>query len=256
MNPIIILLSWVAASASAQLIPASFDARTRWPNCSSIGRIQNQGCCKASHALIPAAVITDRVCIQSNGTNTRIYSGYDALACCTDCSFFPLQQCLGGDPVKVWNYWVTTGLASESCMPLSLLNPLCLGSICPLLCKLGSLLTITNDRKKGLSMTEVPSDMISIQSEILANGPVETQLDVYTNFLSLPPGAVVDSIVGDYIDFRSVKIIGWGTQNNTPYWLIVGSFGLGWGDNGVGMILRGQNFLQIESNVRAGKLIV
>ncbi|XP_038105166.1 cathepsin B [Culex quinquefasciatus] len=251
MKLILILLSWIVASTSAQLIPTSFDARTRWPNCPSIALIPNQGCCNSSAFQIPAAVITDRACIRSNGTSTRTYSAYDALACCTDCPFSQLFKCAGGDPLKVWNYWATTGLVSDSCMPFSL-SPLCLGFNCPLLCAPGYAGSIVGDRKKGLKVVTVAPYVDAIQSEIILNGPVEASFDLYLDFVHLKQSQVYNSRSGPNLGRQSVKIIGWGVENGTEYWLITSTFGIGWGNQGTAMFLRGVNHLGIESHVHCG----
>ncbi|KAJ8929730.1 hypothetical protein NQ314_017545 [Rhamnusium bicolor] len=51
---------------------------------------------------------------------------------------------------------------------------------------------------------------------------------------------------------HDVKMIGWGVENNTPYWLLVNSWNDEWGDNGYFKILRGENHCGIESNIVAG----
>lgn len=53
---------------------------------------------------------------------------------------------------------------------------------------------------------------------------------------------------------HAVKIIGWGVENNTPYWLIANSWNEGWGENGLFKILRGSNHVGIEGGIYAGKL--
>ena len=51
---------------------------------------------------------------------------------------------------------------------------------------------------------------------------------------------------------HAIKIIGWGEEHDTPYWLVVNSWNTDWGDNGLFKILRGQNHCGIESEVNAG----
>lgn len=50
-----------------------------------------------------------------------------------------------------------------------------------------------------------------------------------------------------------MKLIGWGRENGTDYWLGVNSWGSSWGNNGTFKILRGQDECGIESSITAGK---
>jgi len=49
-----------------------------------------------------------------------------------------------------------------------------------------------------------------------------------------------------------VKMIGWGVEDDVPYWLIVNSWNNDWGDKGTFKILRGQDHCGIESEIVAG----
>ena len=46
-------------------------------------------------------------------------------------------------------------------------------------------------------------------------------------------------------------MIGWGTDAGVPYWLCVNEWGSSWGENGFFKILRGQNEVNIESELVA-----
>ena len=53
---------------------------------------------------------------------------------------------------------------------------------------------------------------------------------------------------------HAVRIIGWGVQNGTDYWLIANSWGKGWGDEkdrGVFQMIRGINNCNVEKDVLA-----
>lgn len=51
---------------------------------------------------------------------------------------------------------------------------------------------------------------------------------------------------------HAIKIIGWGVEDGTPYWLVVNSWNESWGDNGTFKILRGSDECGIEDNIVAG----
>ena len=48
-------------------IPASFDARTVWPDCPSLREIRDQGGCGSCWAFGAVTAMSDRICIHSQG---------------------------------------------------------------------------------------------------------------------------------------------------------------------------------------------
>lgn len=49
-----------------------------------------------------------------------------------------------------------------------------------------------------------------------------------------------------------VRIIGWGVENGTKYWLVANSWNEDWGDKGLFKIRRGTNECGIENYVYGG----
>jgi cathepsin B len=49
--------------------------------------------------------------------------------------------------------------------------------------------------------------------------------------LCLAPG-VYHHTTGGFLGGHAVKVIGWGTQSNTPYWLVANSWNTTWGMSG------------------------
>ena len=59
---------------------------------------------------------------------------------------------------------------------------------------------------------------------------------------------------GDESGGHAVKIIGWGTENGTPYWLIANSWGISLADLDVFFkIVRGENHCDVETLTYAGE---
>ena len=65
------------------------------------------------------------------------------------------------------------------------------------------------------------------------------------------PG-VYRHVTGEMLGGHAIKILGWGTENGTPYWLVANSWNYDWGDKGYFKILRGNDECGIESDVVAG----
>lgn len=86
----------------------------------------------------------------------------------------------------------------------------------------------------------------------MKNGPVQASYTVYEDFYSYQNG-VYHHVLGNYSGRHSVKILGWGTENGTDYWLIANSWGTNWGRlGGFFKFLRGENHCDIESNILGG----
>ncbi|CAG2064669.1 unnamed protein product [Timema podura] len=90
-----------------------------------------------------------------------------------------------------------------------------------------------------------------MQLEIYKNGPVEGAFTVYSDFVQYKSG-VYQHVTGTVLGGHAIKIIGWGTEEDTPYWLVANSWNSDWGDHGFFKILRGSDHCGIESQVSAG----
>ncbi|RWS01395.1 putative cathepsin B-like cysteine protease form 1 [Dinothrombium tinctorium] len=79
------------------------------------------------------------------------------------------------------------------------------------------------------------SGILNIQAEILKNGPVEADFTVYDDFLSYKSG-VYQRHSDHELGGHAIRILGWGTENGTPYWLVANSWNTDWGDNGLNIL--------------------
>lgn len=51
------------------------------------------------------------------------------------------------------------------------------------------------------------------------------------NAIGIDPG-VYKYVEGSYLGGHAVKLLGWGLENGTKYWLLANSWNSDWGDNG------------------------
>jgi cathepsin B len=63
---------------------------------------------------------------------------------------------------------------------------------------------------------------------------------------------VYQHVTGSELGGHAIRILGWGVENGTPYWLIANSWNSDWGDNGYFRILQGRNECGIEASITAG----
>ena len=83
----------------------------------------------------------------------------------------------------------------------------------------------------GATNYGVNSDPEQIMTEILNFGPVEAAFTVYADFPSYKSG-VYQHVTGSALGGHAIKILGWGVEDGTPYWLVANSWNTDWGDKG------------------------
>lgn len=79
------------------------------------------------------------------------------------------------------------------------------------------------------------------------------QLYIKINKFVLDISGVYQYITGEIDGGHAVKVIVWGVENNTDYWLVANSWNSDWGDNGFFKIKRGVDECGFESGVSAEK---
>ncbi|XP_023570378.1 cathepsin B isoform X2 [Octodon degus] len=180
--------------------------------------------------------------------------------------------CNGGYPSQAWEYWTKKGLVSgglyEShvgCRPYSIppcehhvngTRPQCTGEggdtpKCSKKCEPGYSPSYKEDKNYGYDSYSVSSSEKEIMAEIYKNGPVEGAFTVFSDFLSYKSG-VYRHVAGEVLGGHAIRILGWGKENDVPYWLVGNSWNVDWGDHGFFKIVRGEDHCGIESEIVAG----
>jgi len=248
-------------------IPESFDAREQWPDCPTIGEIRDQGSCGSCWAFGAVEAMSDRICIHSGGEVNAHLSAENLVSCCYTCGF----GCNGGFPGAAWSHWVKKGIvtggnynSSQGCQPYII--PACEHHStgdrppcsegggtpkCIKTCDADYTVPYAEDLHFGASSYSVKKRPQDIQLELMKNGPVEAALTVYEDFLLYKSG-VYQHVHGKALGGHAIRMLGWGVEDGTPYWLIANSWNTDWGDNGYFKILRGKDHCGIESQITAG----
>lgn len=107
------------------------------------------------------------------------------------------------------------------------------------------------DKVKSWASYNVPQNTEEIMKEIYMNGPVEASFDVYEDFMSYESG-IYHHVKGIPVGAHAVRILGWGVENGTAYWLLANSWNADWGERGFFRMRRGRNECNIEAEVVAG----
>ncbi|XP_015425929.1 PREDICTED: cathepsin B-like [Myotis davidii] len=257
---------WLAEDIT---LPENFDARENWPNCPTIKEIRDQGSCGSCWALGAVEAISDWICSLTNGHVNMEVSPEDLLTCC---GFQCGEGCHGGFPSGAWNFWTKKGLVSGGlydshvgCRPYSIppcehhvngSRPSCTEERgetlqCSKICEPGHTPSYKEDKCYGCKSYSISSSEKETMAEIYKNGPVEAAFSMYSDFLMYKSG-MYQHFTGEMVGGHAVHILGWGVENDTPYWLVGNSWNTDWGDNGFFKILRGQDHRGIELEIVAG----
>jgi len=258
-------------------LPTDFDWRTdaRAANCPSVKEVRDQSDCGSCWAFGSVEAMTDRVCIASNGTKTDHLSAEDV----TSCDKLGDMGCNGGVPSTVYSYYQLSGIVTggnygdkSMCYSYQLAPcahhtvstkyPNCSSSTKTPKCERSCIdngAKWLGDKKHGQGGYSVCQQGMNgkcadaMQQEIYTNGPITGMFFVHQSFVSYKSGVYSSKLVGDpMLGGHAIKIMGWGTEDGTPYWLVANSWNEDWGDAGFFKILRGSNEDQIENPVING----
>ncbi|CAN8025570.1 unnamed protein product [Ixodes persulcatus] len=215
--------------------------------------------------------MSERVCIHSNGKIQVSISTEDLLDCCVTCLVltFWFVCCKGGVPAAAWEYWKDNGLVSgglyyseDGCKPFSLAPcehhtkggrfPDCTAIVrtpnCVHHCREGYGKNYQNDKHIGRKVYSISRDEKQTQTEIFKNGPVEADFHVYADFLSYKSG-VYQHRSGDLLGGHAIRILGWGTENGTPYWLVANSWNKDWGDKVISRFFADRTSVELKGTL-------
>lgn len=203
-------------------LPEHFDSREQWPDC--IHEIRNQGHCGSCWAHAASEVLSDRFCIASNGQVNVVLSPQDMVSC----DWFD-HGCNGGILTTSWVYLKYFGIVTDDCKPYVSGD----GKVpwCPLLKSQCTNSNVEYKKYKASTFYSLAS-IDEIKRNIFEKGPVETGFMVYSDFMNYKGGIYRKSGSASMLGGHAVKIIGWGRENETEYWIVANSWGTSWGENG------------------------
>ena len=213
-------------------IPNTFDARYRWPSC--IHPHSVQGYCLGTWAFAAADALSDRFCIQ-RGIQVTLSPQY-----LLDCDTWGDGCARRTNSATAWNFLWSSGTPAASCVPF-----VEEAHACPTACTVGR----APFYKYRSSPPRAVSGIMNMQAEIYNNGPITACFNEYTNFAQYRSG-VYASYSGVYVGQYCLKLIGWGAQGLTKYWIGAAYEGSSYYNGGYVYIKFG--LLGIESAAIAG----
>ncbi len=203
-------------------LPEHFDSREQWPDC--IHEIRNQGHCGSCWAHAASEVLSDRFCIASQGKVNVVLSPQDMVSC-----DYLDHGCNGGILTTSWVYLEYFGIVTDACKPYVSGD----GKVpsCPLFKSQCANSNVEYKKYKASTYYSL-SSIDAIKRNIFEKGPVETGFSVYSDFMNYKGGVYKKTASASMLGGHAVKIIGWGNEDNTEYWIVANSWGPAWGENG------------------------
>jgi len=225
-----------------QSIPVSYDPRTvpGVQKCyAGVDRTVNQGDCGSCFAFAAAFVYSVRLCQTTNYQTNVALAEQDVVSCFRDYDNFALDSagnligtpqgqangCDGGNPVAVWIAMQTTGYSTRDCNrygAVGFLKQPCGDRTCanPSLYKTGKQVRIVQKTRQAL------------QAELL-KGPVYAGITCYSDLFNYKTGVYKKTAAATDEGGHAVSVVGYGTEAGTYYWIVMNSWGDGWGENGL-----------------------
>ena len=203
--------------------PETFDGRDKYKDC--IHPPLDQANCGSCWAFSVSEVLSDKFCIGGKGV---VLSPQDLNSCDSQ-----NDACNGGSIYTGMQYAEDFGVVEEACLPYGSgagASPPCPKYKCPTgkqwakyRCKRGSVAALTK---------------IADMKCALMNGPISGRFEVYEDFMQYKEG-IYEFKNGSYIGGHAIKVVGWGVQNGTNYWICENSWGPDWGLKGFFQIKQG-----------------
>mmetsp|Transcript_23364 Transcript_23364/g.22989 ORF Transcript_23364/g.22989 Transcript_23364/m.22989 type:complete len:308 (-) Transcript_23364:42-965(-) len=207
--------------------PSTFDGRDEFGDC--VHPIRDQASCGSCWAFGASEVLSDRLCIESDGSLDIVLSPQDMVSC--DGRNY---GCSGGYLSRAFSYLESDGIVSEACYPYTSGKFGISGSCASSCTGKGSFTKYYC--AKGSSSKAYGIDAIKKQ---LMDGPVEVDFDVYEDFYYYKEG-IYSQTSTNYQGGHAVKFVGWGAEGSVNYWIVANSWGEGWGEKGFFRIKHGE----------------
>lgn len=176
----------------------------------------------------------------SNGAVNEVLSPQYMVSCDTT-----NMGCQGGYLDKEWYFLESTGTVTDKCWGYK--SGAGVVPSCRTTCEDGSDMKFYKSKKGSLNQL---ADVESIKMEIMTNGPVETGFTVYSDFMSYRSGIYEKGWFVLPEGGHAVKIVGWGVESGTNFWIVANSWGPSWGEDGFFRIRMGE--CGIDADVVAG----
>jgi C1A family cysteine protease len=212
-----------AYSSSASGAPTSID----WRSKGAVTAVKDQGQCGSCWSFSGTGAMEGAWAVRYG----QLYSfSEQELVDCANGISYGSYGCNGGQMDGAFKYAIQTGMCTESAYPYVSGSTGSAGSCkaCNIVAKFSSCYDVK------------PNDQLSLKAAV-AQQPVSVAIEADTRYFQLyTSGVLTSTSCGTTLD-HGVLVVGYGTENSTPYWLVKNSWSASWGDQGYVKIMRSES---------------
>jgi cathepsin F len=205
-------------------LPQNFDWRER----GVVSEVKNQGQCGSCWSFSTTGAIESKLAIRTGELVT--FSEQQLVDCDkTD------DGCKGGLPENAYKYIASAGgIKTDQQYPYKATEGSC---------------SFTTDKAdvqiKG--SRKIPADEATMAEALINEGPLSIGLNAH--YMQFYSGGISDPVHCDSQMDHAVLIVGFGVENEVPYWIIKNSWGPDWGEAGYYRIVRGKGMCGLAQDV-------
>lgn len=231
------------AQMSERAVPAAVDLRT---GSTCMPPVKDQGQCGSCYAFSSVGVVEYNTCAKTGKPVTL--SEQQIVDCAAS---YGTYGCDGGWQPDAWAYIAGNGgVDTSASYPYKSGTTMAVGT-----CSFKSTSVGGNVLPKSTPATWQNSatyiaanDITTMQTVLASNKTIATGIYASDNLMSYSTGVFSDAACGTLDANHAVNIVGYGTLNTVPYWIVRNSWGTSWGQAGYVLFKRGVNMCAIEVN--------
>jgi C1A family cysteine protease len=201
-----------------------------WTQKGAVTPVKNQGSCGACWAFSTTGCMEGAIAI-AHGSLVSLSEQQ-----LIDCSWsYGNLGCNGGLMDNAFKYAETHGLCTEAAYPYTAKDGTCHSSKCS---------ASPYTHLKGFTDVQHNENALGASVDI---GPVSVAIEADQPAFQMYSGGVFSAPCGQQLD-HGVLVVGYGSDNGTPYWKVKNSWGTSWGEQGYIRMIRNTDECGIANN--------